>query len=268
MSLTFPPLLRQTGAWGPLLKCCSGFPYTGVHMGESHLWVRVPQSTYNWLVSRLDHSSGPCTGCSLLNWPFLEAHRLVPKQTLTGGGWNCSLFLSFSLLSVFSVPPPFTSPILLILNTSCLCLSVSVIEVCLSSCSCKSPLTLWAWWHTYALKYKHSPHCLCLLHCWQILYPLSQLSGSLKNEKRREEPVSLSSDFAVYYSAARFLCSWDSPCKNTVVGFHFLLQVIFLTQGLNLRPLCLLHWQAGSFPPAPPAPPKPIWPGFSQEIHL
>ena len=30
------------------------------------------------------------------------------------------------------------------------------------------------------------------------------------------------------------LCSWDSPGKNTGVGCHFLLQGIFLTQGLNL----------------------------------
>ena len=46
--------------------------------------------------------------------------------------------------------------------------------------------------------------------------------------------------------------------------FHFLLQVIFLTQGLNLRPLCLLHWHTGSLPLAPPG--KCIWPGLSQEI--
>ena len=32
---------------------------------------------------------------------------------------------------------------------------------------------------------------------------------------------------------------WDSPGKNTGVACHFLLQEIFLTQGLNL---CLLHW--------------------------
>ena len=31
---------------------------------------------------------------------------------------------------------------------------------------------------------------------------------------------------------------WNSPGKNTVVGRHFLLQVIFLTQGSNS---CLLH---------------------------
>ena len=30
---------------------------------------------------------------------------------------------------------------------------------------------------------------------------------------------------------ARLLCPWDSPCKNTGVGCHFLLQEIFPTQG-------------------------------------
>ena len=34
-----------------------------------------------------------------------------------------------------------------------------------------------------------------------------------------------------------------SSGKNTGVGYHFLLQGIFLTQGLNP---CLLHWQADS----------------------
>ena len=31
----------------------------------------------------------------------------------------------------------------------------------------------------------------------------------------------------------RLLCPWDSPCKNTGVGCHFLLQGVFPTQGLN-----------------------------------
>ena len=35
------------------------------------------------------------------------------------------------------------------------------------------------------------------------------------------------------------------------MGCHAHLQGIFLTQGLNLRLLCLLHWQAGSLPLAP-----------------
>ena len=45
-----------------------------------------------------------------------------------------------------------------------------------------------------------------------------------------------------------------SPGKNTGVGCYALLQGIFLTQGLNLHLLCLLHWQAGSLqvPPGKP----------------
>ena len=48
---------------------------------------------------------------------------------------------------------------------------------------------------------------------------------------------------------------WDPPgssvhgvfqARNTGVGCHFLLQGIFLTQGLNLHLLRLLHWQADS----------------------
>ena len=44
---------------------------------------------------------------------------------------------------------------------------------------------------------------------------------------------------------ARFLCPWDSPGKNTGVGYCAFLQGIFVTQGLNLCRLGLLHWQAG-----------------------
>ena len=44
----------------------------------------------------------------------------------------------------------------------------------------------------------------------------------------------------------RLLYPWDSLGKNPGVGCHALLQGIFLTQGLNLRLLCLLHWQVGS----------------------
>ena len=36
-------------------------------------------------------------------------------------------------------------------------------------------------------------------------------------------------------------CPWNFLGKNTRVGCHFLLQGIFLTQGLNLNLLCLLH---------------------------
>ena len=32
---------------------------------------------------------------------------------------------------------------------------------------------------------------------------------------------------------AKLLCPWNLPGKNTGVGCHFLLQGVFLTQGLN-----------------------------------
>ena len=41
--------------------------------------------------------------------------------------------------------------------------------------------------------------------------------------------------------------SHPQPGKNTGVGCHILLQGIFLTQGLNLHLLCLLHWQENFF---------------------
>ena len=44
----------------------------------------------------------------------------------------------------------------------------------------------------------------------------------------------------------------DFPGKNPGVGCHFLLQGIFLTQGLNAHLLPLFHWQADSLPRAPP----------------
>ena len=51
---------------------------------------------------------------------------------------------------------------------------------------------------------------------------------------------------------ARLLCPWDSPGKNIGVGCHFLLQGIFLTQGLNPGlPHCrlVLHcWGRGEAP--------------------
>ena len=51
-------------------------------------------------------------------------------------------------------------------------------------------------------------------------------------------------------------CPWDSPGKNNRVGCHFILQVIFPTQGSNSCLLCLLHWQVGSLPLTPPGKPK------------
>ena len=49
-------------------------------------------------------------------------------------------------------------------------------------------------------------------------------------------------------SSVGFCQARDFPSKNTGVCCHFLLQVIFLTQGLNPHLLCLLHWQVDSLP--------------------
>ena len=52
--------------------------------------------------------------------------------------------------------------------------------------------------------------------------------------------------------APRLLCPWDSPGKNTGGGCHFLLQGMFLTQGLNscllLGRQILYHWTTGEAP--------------------
>ena len=52
---------------------------------------------------------------------------------------------------------------------------------------------------------------------------------------------------------ARLPCPWDFQGKNTGVSSHFLLQGIFLTQGLNPH---LMHWQLdGFFTTEPPGRP-------------
>ena len=49
----------------------------------------------------------------------------------------------------------------------------------------------------------------------------------------------------------RLLCPWNSLGKNTGVVCHFLLQRIFLTQGLKTHFLNLLYWQVDSFTTEP-----------------
>ena len=67
--------------------------------------------------------------------------------------------------------------------------------------------------------------------------------------------------------ASRLPCPWTSLGKNTRVGWHALLQGIFLTQGSDPPPLSLLHWQAGSLPLAPPG--KPFhWNKYTNNVVL
>ena len=65
----------------------------------------------------------------------------------------------------------------------------------------------------------------------------------------------------------RLLCPWDSPGKNSRVGFHDLLQEISLTQGLNPSLLHHQHWQVDSLLLVPPGKPPVTWgPGESQRM--
>ena len=57
-----------------------------------------------------------------------------------------------------------------------------------------------------------------------------------------------------------------SPCRSTGVGFHFLLERIFPTQGSNPHLLGLLHWQLASLPTLPPG--NPRWAGPRTEIFI
>ena len=50
--------------------------------------------------------------------------------------------------------------------------------------------------------------------------------------------------------------SMGFPRQEYWSGCHFLLQGVFPTEGSNPHLLCVLYWQAGSFPLAPPEKPK------------
>ena len=66
----------------------------------------------------------------------------------------------------------------------------------------------------------------------------------------------MSDSVTTWTVAARLLCPWDSPGKNTGVSCHALLQGVFPTPGSNVHLLRLLRWQAGSLPLAPPGKPN------------
>ena len=70
-----------------------------------------------------------------------------------------------------------------------------------------------------------NPGALCCSTCiWtNVSLSCAVLSCSVMSDSFRPQGL----------EAARLLCPWDSPSKNTGVGCHFLLQGIFQTQGLN-----------------------------------
>ena len=73
------------------------------------------------------------------------------------------------------------------------------------------------------------------LHCFHVLAMVN--SAAVKIEVHTYSVMSESLQ-PHRLLPTRFLCPWDYPGKNTGVGCHFLLQGIFLTQGLNT---CLLQ---------------------------
>ena len=58
---------------------------------------------------------------------------------------------------------------------------------------------------------------------------------------RLHNHVSQFLQFSLYIYVCVFIYTWNFPSKNTEMGFHFLLQGIFPTQGLNSHLLHLLH---------------------------
>ena len=56
-------------------------------------------------------------------------------------------------------------------------------------------------------------------------------------------------------AARQITLSWNFPGKNTGVGYHFLLQGIFLAQGSNMRLFQFVHGQMDSLPLLPPGKP-------------
>ena len=85
------------------------------------------------------------------------------------------------------------------------------------------------------------------LHPRESLYPIAPLSfydamnggGVLSEYKKERKKVKSLTHVQLLVTPwtiahTRLLYSWDSPGKTTGVGYHFLLQGIFLTQGSNL----------------------------------
>ena len=152
-----------------------------------YAWVKVPR--VGWeptddiqiVCTGESHTCGSESHRRHTTGGFLASvHHCSPSLALSGsvqvGVWidthrgqvETAIFLSLSLFSVFSVPPPFTSPLVLTLTLPCpsswrllVCvfkflplvhafkrLFVLCSFVCLSNCSWKSLPTLWAWQNT------------------------------------------------------------------------------------------------------------------------
>ena len=89
--------------------------------------------------------------------------------------------------------------------------------------------------------------CVCLLHWQSGSVPLAPPGPHTPTHTHVRACVLsrsvVSNPLQPYgLQPTRFLCPWDFPGKNNAVGCLFLLQGIFLTQGLKIHLPYLLHW--------------------------
>ena len=106
-------------------------------------------------------------------------------------------------------------------------ISVPISKTVLWGVSCPSKEE--GWWDGPTLESRAWQPCAQLsLQCMRAWYIDSVMSDTVR-------PYGL--------KHARILCPWDSPGKNTWVGCHALIQIIFLAWESNPHLLGLLHWQ-------------------------
>ena len=84
--------------------------------------------------------------------------------------------------------------------------------------------------------------------------------------RRNVDKIAGARTHILHFDKENVCCGWQQH-GNAGVGWHSLLQGIFLTQESNPHLLCLLRWQAGSLPLGLPG--KPFGEEFSsvQPIH-
>ena len=89
---------------------------------------------------------------------------------------------------------------------------------------------------------------------WPLLQPhFLSLEGTMHAPGGGQQNTTTLFRQDLVFISTTLLSPWGFPGKYTGVGYHFLLQGIFLTQGSNT---CLLYWQVGSLPLAPPGKPQ------------
>ena len=152
-----------------------------------------------------------------------------------------------------------------------MCMSVHdymcCVQSCLTLCDCldyspQAPLSIGLFWQEYCnglpfpslggLPVPEINLCLLwLLHCrltlyrWAIGHATKKLSMKLGTKGLICCCLVIKCVLLFCDPMDRLFCPWDFPGKKDGMSYHFLLQRIFLNQGLNPH---LPHWQVGSLP--------------------